>query len=59
MITCWSTGSRAGRTGKATSRGEIAEVGFFDPLNPPEGVSPGTRNRLGEMFGSRTRSNLW
>ena len=45
--------------GKATSRGEIAEVGFFDPLNPPEGVSPGTRNRLGEMFGSRTRSNLW
>ena len=38
---------------------EIAEVGFFDPLNPPEGVSPGTRNRLGEMFGSRTRSNLW
>jgi 8-oxo-dGTP pyrophosphatase MutT (NUDIX family) len=45
--------------GKATSRGEIAEVGFFDPLNPPEGVSPGTRNRLGEMFGGRTRSDLW
>ncbi len=45
--------------GQATSRGEIAEVRFVDPLNPPEGVSPGTGRRLGELFGGKTRSELW
>ena len=45
--------------GQATSRGEIAEVQFVDPLNPPEGVSPGTSRRLGELFGGKVRSELW
>ncbi len=45
--------------GAATSRGEIAEVRFVDPQNPPEGVSPGTRRRLGELFGGKTRCELW
>jgi 8-oxo-dGTP pyrophosphatase MutT (NUDIX family) len=45
--------------GVATSRGEIAEVRFVDPRNPPEGVSPGTRHRLGELFGGKTRCELW
>jgi ADP-ribose pyrophosphatase YjhB (NUDIX family) len=45
--------------GEATSRGEIAEVRFIDPQNPPDGVSPGTSRRLGELFGGKTRSELW
>jgi 8-oxo-dGTP pyrophosphatase MutT (NUDIX family) len=45
--------------GKATSRGEIAEVRFVDPTKPPEGVSPGTSRRLEELFGGKARSELW
>ncbi len=45
--------------GQPTSKGEIAEVRFVDPLTPPEGVSPGTSRRLGEQFGGKTRSELW
>lgn len=44
---------------EATSRGEIAEVRFVDPLNPPEDVSRGTRNRLNELFGGAARNELW
>jgi 8-oxo-dGTP pyrophosphatase MutT (NUDIX family) len=45
--------------GEATSRGEIAEIRFVDPLNPPEGVSKGTNNRLKEVFRAQAVSELW
>lgn len=45
--------------GEATSRGEIQEVRFVDPLNPPADVSRGTNNRLGEIFGGKPRTELW
>jgi len=45
--------------GEATSRGEIAEVRFVDPLTPPDGVSPATRRRLNEIFARADTSELW
>jgi 8-oxo-dGTP pyrophosphatase MutT (NUDIX family) len=30
---------------------EIAECGFFDPQNLPDGVTPGTRRRISEILG--------
>lgn len=45
--------------GKRTSRGEIAEIGFFDPAAPPEGTSGGTRRRLAEVFSGAPRSESW
>lgn len=45
--------------GEATSRGEVAETGFFDPRLPPEGVTKGTVKRLGEMFGGQPVSESW
>lgn len=45
--------------GEATSRGEIAEVRFVDPLTPPDDVSPGTRRRLDEIFAGADTSELW
>jgi 8-oxo-dGTP pyrophosphatase MutT (NUDIX family) len=45
--------------GQATQRGEIAEIRFCDPLNPPEGVSKGTKNRLDELFGGKSASEFW
>jgi 8-oxo-dGTP pyrophosphatase MutT (NUDIX family) len=43
----------------ATSRGEIAEIRFVDPLKPPQGVSAGTANRLGELFDGKPASERW
>lgn len=45
--------------GEATSRGEIADARFVDPLMPPEGVSPGTQRRLDEIFAGADTSELW
>ncbi len=45
--------------GEATSRGEIAEVGFFDPKAPPAGTSKGTARRLTELFSGAPRSDSW
>lgn len=45
--------------GQATSRGEIAETGFFDPRDPPEGTSKGTARRLAELFSGAPRSESW
>jgi 8-oxo-dGTP pyrophosphatase MutT (NUDIX family) len=45
--------------GVATSRGEIAEIRFCDPLNPPPDISKGTRHRLDELFGGAATSELW
>jgi ADP-ribose pyrophosphatase YjhB (NUDIX family) len=45
--------------GEMTSRGEIAEIRFVDPLSPPEGVTKGTKHRLDELFGGAAASELW
>ena len=45
--------------GEATSRGEIAETGFFDPASPPEGVTRGTAKRLKELFEGAPPDPLW
>jgi 8-oxo-dGTP pyrophosphatase MutT (NUDIX family) len=44
---------------EATQRGEIAEVGFYDPKSPPEGVTGGTARRLAEIFGGVAVSEAW
>jgi len=44
---------------RATQRGEIAEIRFCDPQNPPEDVSKGTKNRLDELFGGKQASAFW
>lgn len=41
------------------SSNEIAERGFFDPANPPEGTTPATRRRLAEVFGGAPVSATW
>lgn len=43
----------------ATQRGEIAEVGFFDPASPPVGVTGGTQRRLDELFAGAAISDRW
>jgi 8-oxo-dGTP pyrophosphatase MutT (NUDIX family) len=45
--------------GEPTQRGEIAEIRFVDPLDPPEGVSAGTQRRLGELFQETKRTETW
>lgn len=45
--------------GPVTQRGEIAERGFFDPLEPPSGVSGGTARRLAELFAGAAPSDSW
>jgi ADP-ribose pyrophosphatase YjhB (NUDIX family) len=47
------------RQGKLLQGGEIAEICFVDPLNPPEGVTAGTKRRLDELFGGKRPSELW
>ena len=47
------------RQGKVLQRGEIAEICFANPLNPPEGVTAGTKRRLEELFGGKRPSELW
>lgn len=39
--------------------GEIAERGFFDPANPPEGTTPATLRRLAEVFKGAPVSATW
>ena len=45
--------------GEATSRGEIAESAWADPLDPPAGTTPGTGLRLAELFGGQPPSPYW
>lgn len=45
--------------GEATSRGEIADIGFFDPKAPPEGTSKGTARRLAELVSGAPGSQTW
>lgn len=44
---------------KATSVGEIAEVRWFDPGSPPEGITPGNRQRLLELYAGAPVSPYW
>lgn len=43
----------------ATSRGEIKAVAWFDPLNPPEDVTQGTRRRIEEAIAGRSVEGRW
>ncbi len=42
-----------------TSRGEIAEIGWFDPFALPEGTHWATRDRLAEIFGGAECAPSW
>jgi 8-oxo-dGTP pyrophosphatase MutT (NUDIX family) len=42
-----------------TSAGEIAETAWVDPLNPPDGITPGNRLRLAELYGGAPVSPYW
>lgn len=44
---------------ESDAAGEIHAVGWFDPLDPPEEVSPGTRRRLAEAFGGGEADVMW
>ncbi len=50
---------KAWTQGEPTQKGEIAEVRFVDPLNPPDGVTAGTKRRLDELFAGKPRSEAW
>jgi len=44
---------------EATSRGEIAQRGWFAPDALPDGIKPGHRRRIEEAFGARAPDVLW
>lgn len=46
-------------TGELTHRGEIAEVGWFDPADLPPDAHRSTRSRLAEMFGGASADPRW
>jgi len=43
----------------ATSHGEIAEIVWADPLNPPTDTTPATCRRLAELYGETAQSRYW
>lgn len=43
----------------ATSRGEIAEIVWCDPLGPPSDITPGTRRRLAAEYGDAPVGLYW
>ncbi|MEC7797441.1 MAG: NUDIX domain-containing protein [Pseudomonadota bacterium] len=45
--------------GEPTSRGEIAEIGWFSPAALPADVNRGCRARLAEIFDGAPVSDLW
>ena len=46
-------------TGELTHHGEIAETGWFDPLNLPEDAHRSTRDRMAEMVGGAPIDPRW
>jgi ADP-ribose pyrophosphatase YjhB (NUDIX family) len=44
---------------RATSKGEIHQIGWFDPDRLPHDVSDGAHARLAEVFGGRTADPDW
>jgi len=47
------------QTCAATSRGEIAETAWVDPLSPPDGTTPGNARRLQELYGGASVEPFW
>ncbi|WGM32100.1 NUDIX domain-containing protein [Brevundimonas sp. NIBR11] len=47
------------KAGELTHHGEIAETGWFDPLNLPEDAHRSTRSRMAEMFGGAPIDSRW
>lgn len=47
------------RGGEPTSRGEISERIWADPLNLPEDVTPGTGRRVAEVFAGGGDDGYW
>ncbi|MEO9968779.1 MAG: NUDIX domain-containing protein [Hyphomonadaceae bacterium] len=47
------------RAVEATSRGEIAEIIWTDPLALPSDATPGTKRRLAAVFGGGDASLYW
>jgi 8-oxo-dGTP pyrophosphatase MutT (NUDIX family) len=45
--------------GTPVQQGEIAEIRFCDPLDPPPETTGGTKRRLNEVFGGAAPSELW
>lgn len=45
--------------GALTHQGEIAETGWFDPLDLPEDAHRSTRDRMAEMFGGAPVDPRW
>lgn len=43
----------------ATSRGEIAETAWVNPLAPPEGTTKGNANRLRELYQDAPQTPYW
>ncbi|MEM5515974.1 NUDIX domain-containing protein [Henriciella sp. AS95] len=42
-----------------TSRGEISERLWVDPLRPPDDATPGTKRRLAEVYGDGPSDGHW
>lgn len=43
----------------ATSSGEIAQTAWVDPMHLPKDATPGTRQRLAEIYGAAAASPYW
>jgi len=44
---------------KTNNLGEISEIVWADPLNPPEDTTPGTRRRINEVYRGADIDPLW
>ncbi|WP_084391903.1 NUDIX domain-containing protein [Henriciella pelagia] len=42
-----------------TSRGEISQRLWIDPVSPPEDATPGTKRRLAEVYGGGVSDGYW
>ncbi|MEZ5997592.1 MAG: NUDIX domain-containing protein [Hyphomonas sp.] len=58
-VLLYRVGAAHWEQGEATSRGEIAETVWADPLTPPDGTTPGTRRKLAELYGGGPKSPYW
>lgn len=47
------------QAGEATSRGEISEIVWADPLDLPGDVTPGTGRRVAELYAGGSNDGYW
>lgn len=47
------------QAGEATSRGEISEIIWADPLDLPDDVTPGTGRRVAELYAGGPNDGYW